>query len=55
MAETVMQPMEEQKSTLSLADDWARDAASAATVFELNSEEKNAPEYRRFFVGTTGI
>ena len=48
MAETVMQPIEEQKSTLSLADDWARDAASAATVFELNSEEKNAPEYRRF-------
>ena len=48
MAETVMQPIGEQKSTLSLADDWARDAASAATVFELNSEEKNAPEYRRF-------
>lgn len=48
MAEMVMQPIEEQKSTLSLADDWARDAASAATVFELNSEEKNAPEYRRF-------
>lgn len=48
MAETVMRPIEEQKSTLSLADDWARDAASAATVFELNSEEKNTPEYRRF-------
>lgn len=48
MAETEMQPIEEQKSTLNLADDWARDAASAATVFELNSEEKNAPEYRRF-------
>lgn len=48
MAETVMQPIEEQKSTLRLADDWARDAASAATVFELNSEEKNTPEYHRF-------
>ena len=48
MVETMMQPIEEQKSTPNYADNWARDAASAATVFELNSEEKNAPEYRRF-------
>ena len=48
MAETATQPMEEQKSTPNLADNWARDAASAATVFELSPEEKNTPEYRRF-------
>lgn len=48
MTETMMQPIEEQKSTPNYADNWARDAASAATVFELNSEEKNTPEYRRF-------
>ena len=48
MAETATQPVEEQKSTPNLADNWARDAASAATVFELSPEEKNTPEYRRF-------